>query len=81
MRVLRPPAVYAKTGFSKSTIRRLELAGEFPRRVRISANAIGWIEAEIDRWIEARAAEREPQAADVNRLQPTEHELGAGSSP
>jgi prophage regulatory protein len=52
-RILRLPAVEAKTGDSKSTIRRKEVAGLFPRRVQIGPNAIGWFEDEIDAHLEA----------------------------
>jgi prophage regulatory protein len=52
-RILRLPAVRAKTGDSKSTIRRKELAGKFPRRVQIGEQAVGWFEDEIDAYLEA----------------------------
>jgi prophage regulatory protein len=52
-RILRLPAVLAKTGFSKSTIRRKELAGEFPRRVQCGENAVGWFAHEVEAYLEA----------------------------
>lgn len=52
-RILRLPAVLAKTGLSKSTIRRKELAGVFPRRVQCGENAVGWYEDEVDAHLEA----------------------------
>ncbi|WP_441230075.1 helix-turn-helix transcriptional regulator [Tardiphaga sp. 215_C5_N2_1] len=36
----------------------LEARGKFPIRVAIGDNRIGWIEAEIDNWLHARAALR-----------------------
>ena len=50
-RFLREPEVRRRTGLSRSTRWRLEGAGKFPRRVRISANAIAWRESDIDEWI------------------------------
>jgi prophage regulatory protein len=52
-RVLRLPEVLARTGFSKSTIRRMELEGNFPRRIQCGANAVGWFEHEIEAHLEA----------------------------
>ncbi|MEY9884953.1 helix-turn-helix transcriptional regulator [Bradyrhizobium sp. USDA 329] len=50
--------------YSKVQLWRLERAGKFPKRVRLSAQRIAWLEAEIDEWIAARiAARRQPIAA------------------
>lgn len=57
-RILRLPAVLARTGDSKSTIRRKELAGQFPRRVQTGPNSVGWFEDEIDRYLEALPRKR-----------------------
>jgi len=40
----------AQTGLSASTLRRLELAGRFPKRVRLSANRVGWPQSKVNRW-------------------------------
>jgi prophage regulatory protein len=52
--LLRFPAIHARTGLSRSTIWRLERRGEFPRRHRISTNAVAWIEEEVMTWIRTR---------------------------
>jgi len=52
--ILRKPAVTERTGLSTAQIWRLEKAGEFPVRVRISAGTVGWYSDEIDAWVEAR---------------------------
>jgi prophage regulatory protein len=49
-------------GYSKVHLYRLELADEFPRRVRLG-RAYAWIEAEIDAYIETKIAERDGAAA------------------
>lgn len=47
-------------GYSKVHLGRLEKVGSFPKRVRLGPKGrVAWIEAEIDEWIEARAAERD----------------------
>jgi predicted DNA-binding transcriptional regulator AlpA len=53
---LRLPAVCARTGLSRTHIHRLEAAGKFPRRIKLSPAASAWIESEIDAWASARVA-------------------------
>jgi len=53
-RLLRFPAVRARTGLSRSTIWRLERRGAFPRHRRISPNGVAWLEREVSDWIESR---------------------------
>ena len=42
-------------------LRRKAKAGEFPAPIPISDSRIAWDEAEVDAWIEARAALRDQQ--------------------
>lgn len=42
------------TGLSKSTIRRLERAGNFPKRRLLSQRRVGWVEVEVMDWISTR---------------------------
>jgi prophage regulatory protein len=51
-RLLRFPAVFDRTGLSRSTIRRLERCGRFPRHFQISAGAVAWREDHIAEWLE-----------------------------
>jgi len=53
-RILRRREVTRRTGASPSTQDRLEAMGKFPKRVRLSSNAVGWYEDEIAEWIESR---------------------------
>jgi len=41
---------------SRSQIWRLEQEGKFPRRIKLSDNAVGWDLAEIEQWLESRRA-------------------------
>jgi prophage regulatory protein len=63
MRVLRKRLVKEKTGLSSASIDRKERAGDFPARIQLGTKAVGWIEAEIDAWIEKRRDERDHKAA------------------
>lgn len=53
-RILRRPVVKQRTGLSTSSIDRQEKEGNFPQRVSLGANAIGWYEDEIQDWIDNR---------------------------
>lgn len=55
-RFIRKPAVKEITGLSPSTVRRLEMAGEFPKRVKLSKAAVGWLESDVLAWVESREA-------------------------
>jgi prophage regulatory protein len=54
LRLLRLPQVIDRVGLRRSRLYQKVAAGEFPAPVRISANAIGWLEHEVNRWIERR---------------------------
>jgi prophage regulatory protein len=53
-RILRQPEVEGRTGLSRTTIWRLERAGDFPPRRRVLSNTIGWLESEVETWIAER---------------------------
>ena len=42
------------TGLSRTTIYRLELAGEFPKRRQLSHNSVAWREEDISHWGDTR---------------------------
>ena len=54
LRFLRFTTIRERTGLSRSTIWRLERRGAFPLHRRISTNAVGWLEHEVDEWVESR---------------------------
>lgn len=49
--------------YSDMHLWRLERDGKFPKRVKIGAKRVGWIEKEIRDWMAARAAARTPPQA------------------
>ena len=52
--ICRLPEVIARTGLSRSTIYNLIQKGEFPSQINLGPRAVGWVENEIDDWIEER---------------------------
>ena len=67
MRILRPNETAMKVGICDRQLRELEAGGLFPKRFILNPNgkgrAVGHLESEVDDWIAARAAAREPLAA------------------
>jgi prophage regulatory protein len=49
--ILRLPAVKARTGLSRSTIYLRISEGGFPKAISLGGRAVGWVEAEIDDWL------------------------------
>ena len=52
--ILRLPAVKATTGLSRSTIYLRVTEGTFPKPVGLGSRAVGWLEAEIQDWLQRR---------------------------
>ncbi len=47
--------------YSPQHIARLEAAGQFPKRVKLGVNRVGWIEEEVQEWLQSRIDERDQQ--------------------
>ena len=50
--ILRLPNVKSRTGLSRSTIYLRVKAGTFPAPISLGTRAVGWIESEIQQWLE-----------------------------
>ena len=61
MRMISPAELGTLKGVRFCNVYRLELeaAGKFPKRVKLGARRYGYVESEIDRWLEERAARRD----------------------
>ncbi len=57
-KILRLPEVLERTGLSRSMLYKLMDQGMFPASVKIGMRATGWVDQEIDEWIETRIMER-----------------------
>lgn len=38
--------------YSSQHVARLEKAGQFPKRIQLGPNRVGWVEAEVLDWLE-----------------------------
>lgn len=56
MRLIRKSETLNKTGQSNSGMYALIAADQFPKPIKLSdhGRAVGWLEAEVDAWIESR---------------------------
>lgn len=52
--ILRSADVSKLIRLSRSTIWRLERAGQFPQRRQISPGAVGWVASEVYAWLDSR---------------------------
>lgn len=59
LNILRIKEVCRKTGLSRSTIYELMGQGLFPKSVALTPRTVGWIESEIDNWIEQKKNDRD----------------------
>ncbi len=51
--------VESLTRLSRSTIERLERAGKFPARRRVSTRAVRWPAADVETWLRGEADEHD----------------------
>jgi prophage regulatory protein len=58
IRILRLPEVCKATGLGRAMIYRLQAEQRFPKSVKITEHAVGWIESEVQIWLALRAAAR-----------------------
>lgn len=49
--ILRLPEVKARTGLSRSTIYARIAEDRFPKPVSLGGRAVGWIDAEVQQWL------------------------------
>ena len=52
MKILSAKAVAAKTSLSIPHIRRATKEGNFPQPIQLSEARMGWLESDVDAWIE-----------------------------
>ena len=63
MRVIKLKEVLAKTGLGKTTLYALLKQSQFPHPISLGLRAVGWIESEIEAWIQEKIDARDQKAA------------------
>lgn len=54
MKVLRLAQVMDSTGLGRSTIYKYIAEGKFPHPLQLSERCVGWLESEVQQWIQSR---------------------------
>lgn len=62
MRVLKLKEVLRKTSLGKTTLYMLIKVSEFPKPIHLGLRAVGWLESEIDAWIQGKIESRDKHA-------------------
>ena len=66
--ILRLPEVKSRTGLSRSLIYLKISNNDFPKPIQLGKRAVGWIESEIDDWLESRIqATRGDKSCDADK--------------
>ncbi len=63
MKMLSKRQVTEMVLYSPQHIARLETAGEFPLRVKLGHNRVGWVESEVLDWLQRRIDARDQHSA------------------
>jgi prophage regulatory protein len=62
-RILRMSLLQQKVGLCKASIYNRINAGTFPKSISLGGKSVGWLESDIDQWIEqCRSAANDDQA-------------------
>jgi prophage regulatory protein len=61
--------------WSEDSVRRLERAGAFPRRVKVGPRRVFWLRSELERWLEEQSTgaewmpeDRSPAQIEADRI-------------
>ena len=57
-RILKWKDLAPIVGLCRATLWRMEKDGDFPKRIRISERCVGWLEHEVEAWLDERMANR-----------------------
>ncbi len=52
--ILRLPTILKRTGLSRSSIYLRISKGEFPRSISLGGRSVGWLEDDVESWLEEK---------------------------
>lgn len=59
-KILRLKEVKTRTGLGRSTIYLRIAQGRFPKSIALGERAVGWLESDLDEWINERIRQSRP---------------------
>ena len=62
-KIIRLPEVQELTGLKRTTIYEKMKTGEFPVRIALTTRTVGWIQSEVEGWIESKINQARTHAA------------------
>jgi len=65
LEIIKLSEVKRKTTLSSSSIYRKVAAGEFPSPIKLSERSSGWLQTEVENWIDERVKASRPQSLEV----------------
>jgi prophage regulatory protein len=65
MKILRLAEVVKKTGLSRAMLYKLMKDGRFPLNLHISMRSVGWVDSEVEIWMENRLEMRAKKEGKV----------------
>ncbi|OTP72365.1 helix-turn-helix transcriptional regulator [Caballeronia sordidicola] len=57
-RIVRMREVLSRTGLSRTTIYEMIKSGSFNAPIPLGSRAVGWLESDVNKWIDDRTASR-----------------------
>jgi len=63
MRVLKLKEVLAKTSLGKTTLYALLKQSQFPKPISLGLRAVGWLDSEIESWIQSKVDARDQKVS------------------
>lgn len=75
-RIISYAEVLDRVGLARTQVARLVKSGDFPTPVELDGRRVGFVEHEVESWIEARIAHRDTPEARARREARSEHFSG-----
>lgn len=63
-KILRLRTIKEWTGLSRSTIYLMMKTGSFPKSISLGARSVGWLETDIQAWVDSRVTARNAAKAE-----------------
>ena len=63
--ILRILEVADRTGLARSSIYAKIQAGDFPRPIKLSTRSVGWLEADVNQWIDRQISRSREGVCDA----------------
>jgi len=61
-KILKLPETMSLSGLTRSSMYVMAREGNFPQQVKLNKRSVGWLEHEVQDWVDKRVAERDTGA-------------------